>query len=108
MGWSVFLLPFLFVLTPSLLMDGTTPQIVGNLARVLFGLFLGTAAIVGYALMPVSVGMRVLYGLIALLVVVPPEAFAGAIYFNFAGVSAGIGLLAFDYLRRRSLRAVPT
>ena len=107
-GWSVFLLPFLFVLTPSLLMDGTTPQIVGNLARVLFGLFLGTAAIVGYALMPVSVGMRVLYGLIALLVVVPPEAFAGAIYFNFAGVAAGIGLLAFDYLRRRSLRAVPT
>jgi TRAP transporter 4TM/12TM fusion protein len=107
-GWSVFLLPFLFVLTPSLLMDGTAPEIIGNLVRVLFGLFLSTAAIVGYALMSLSVGQRVLYGLTGLLVVLPPAAFAGAIYCILAGVAGGIALLASDYLRRRSLRAVPT
>jgi TRAP transporter 4TM/12TM fusion protein len=107
-GWSVFLLPFLFVLTPSLLMDGTAPEIVWNVGRVLFGLFVGTAAIVGYALMPLSIPARVAYGLIALPIVLPPESFAGAIYFNLAGIAAAIGLLTFDYLRRRLLRAVPT
>ena len=49
-GWSTFVLPFLFVLTPSLLMDGPAYLIVWNFVRVLFGLFVGTAAIVGFAL----------------------------------------------------------
>ena len=42
-GWSTFILPFLFVLTPSLLMDGPGHLIVWNFARILFGLFVGTA-----------------------------------------------------------------
>jgi TRAP transporter 4TM/12TM fusion protein len=86
-GWSTFLLPFLFVLTPSLLMDGSAPEIVLNLARVLFGIYLGTAAVVGYALGPLSWPARVLLGVLALAVVLPPEAFAGAIWINAAGVT---------------------
>ena len=58
-GWSTFVLPFLFVLTPSLLMDGPSYLIVWNFVRILFGLFIGTAAIVGFALAPLSVPMRV-------------------------------------------------
>ena len=53
-GWSTFILPFLFVLTPSLLMDGPTYLIVWNFVRILFALFVGTAGIVGYALAPLS------------------------------------------------------
>ena len=53
-GWSTFVLPFLFVLTPSLLMDGPVLAIVFNFSRVLFGLFLGTAAVVGFALAPLT------------------------------------------------------
>ena len=53
-GWSTFILPFLFVLTPSLLMDGSAVAIVLNLVRVLFGIYLGTAAVVGYALGPLA------------------------------------------------------
>ena len=41
-GVFVFLLPFLFVLTPSLLMDGSVIEIVFNFSRVLFGIWLGT------------------------------------------------------------------
>ena len=53
-GWSTFILPFLFVLTPSLLMDGPSYLIVWNFVRILFALFVGTAGIVGYALAPLS------------------------------------------------------
>ena len=61
-GWSTFILPFLFVLTPSLLMDGPGYLIVWNFVRILFALFVGTAGIVGFALTPLSVPMRLLYG----------------------------------------------
>ena len=51
-GWSTFILPFLFVLTPSLLMDGSLDQIVLELRpRTVRHLFVGTTAgIVGFAL----------------------------------------------------------
>ncbi len=106
-GWSTFVLPFLFVLTPSLLMDGPAYLIVWNLVRILFGLFVGTAAIVGFALTPLSLPMRLVYGALALPIVLPPETFAGGHYVNFAGIVAGIVLLVVDHLRRASAAAKP-
>jgi TRAP transporter 4TM/12TM fusion protein len=101
-GWSTFILPFLFVLTPSLLMDGPTHLIVWNFLRVVFGLFVGTAGIVGFALAPLSLPTRLLYGLLSLPIVLPPESFAGGHYVNFAGIAAAIVLLGLDYLRRET------
>ncbi|MBX9826848.1 MAG: TRAP transporter fused permease subunit [Xanthobacteraceae bacterium] len=100
-GWSTFVLPFLFVLTPSLLMDGPTYLIVWNFVRILFALFIGTAGIVGFALMPLSLPMRVVYGILALPIALPPESFAGGYTVNFIGIGLGIALLVFDHLRRK-------
>jgi TRAP transporter 4TM/12TM fusion protein len=99
-GWSTFVLPFLFVLTPSLLMDGPAYLIVWNFCRILFGLFVGTAGIIGFALAPLSLPARLLYGVASLLIVLPPESFAGGHYINLIGIAAGIGLLVIDHLRR--------
>ena len=101
-GWSAFILPFLFVLTPSLMMDGPALAIVLNLARVLLGLFVGTAAVVGFALAPIDRLSRIIYGILAVAVVVPPEAFGAAIWVNAAGIVLSIGMLAFDNLRLRA------
>ncbi len=51
-GWSTFILPFLFVLTPSLLMDGSWTEIVLNFTRVTFGIWIGTMAAVGFRSWP--------------------------------------------------------
>ena len=101
-GWSTFILPFLFVLTPSLLMDGPSYLIVWNFCRVLFGLFVGTAAIVGFGLTPLTLLARLLYGAVSVLIVLPPESFAGGYYVNVAGIAAGIVLLLVDHVRRAS------
>lgn len=103
-GWSTFLLPFLFVLTPSLLMDGSWAEIVLNFSRVLYGIWLGTAAVVGFALGPLTRPWRLAYGGLALLVCLPPEAFSGAIYFNFVGIVGAIALLGFDMMRLRATK----
>ncbi len=102
-GWSTFILPFLFVLTPSLLMDGTPGEILFNLGRVLFGIFLGTVCVVGFSFTAQGPAGRVIYAVFSLAVVVPPAAFDGAIWINLAGIAAGIAALAIDYLRRRTL-----
>jgi TRAP transporter 4TM/12TM fusion protein len=102
-GWSTFILPFLFVLTPSLLMDGSAAAIVLNLARVLFSVYLGTAAVVGFALGPLSPPSRALYALLALAVGFPPEAFAGAIWVNAAGTAVAIAALGYSHMQRRAL-----
>ena len=106
-GWSTFILPFLFVLTPSLLMDGPAVGIALNFARVLFGIYLGTAAVVGYALAPLALQNRAVYGLLSLAVVLPPEAFTGAIWVDVVGVALAIAMLAYDYARRQAAMARP-
>lgn len=106
-GWSTFVLPFLFVLTPSLLMDGPTYLIVWNFVRILFALFIGTAAIVGFALTPLTSLWRWVYGVLALPIALPPESFTGGHTINFIGIAAGIALLVFDHFRRRAAAAAP-
>jgi TRAP-type uncharacterized transport system fused permease subunit len=102
-GWSTFVLPFLFVLTPSLLMDASATAILLNLARVLLGIFLGTTAVVGFALAPLDRLGRAIYASLALAVVLPPEAFGAAIWVNAIGIALSIGMLAFDYVRSRTI-----
>jgi TRAP transporter 4TM/12TM fusion protein len=104
-GWSTFILPFLFVLTPSLLMDGPAYLIGWNFCRILFGLFVGTAAIVGFGLTRLTMPARLLYGALSALIVLPPESFAGGHYANFAGIAGGVVLLVIEHLRRGSTAA---
>jgi len=107
-GWSTFLLPFLFVLTPSLLMDGSWTEIVLNFSRVTFGIWLGTMAAVGFSFTRTNPIGRAIYAVIALAVVLPPGAFAGAIWINAAGITAAVVVLTLDWLRgRKSTPLIP-
>jgi TRAP transporter 4TM/12TM fusion protein len=107
-GWSTFVLPFLFVLTPSLLMDGPVHLIIWNFARIVFGLYIGTAAILGFALGPLSVPWRALYGILSLLVWIPPDPFGTTGHtINLIGIGLAIALLVVEHLRRRSAAGEP-
>jgi TRAP-type uncharacterized transport system fused permease subunit len=107
-GWSTFMLPFLFVLTPSLLMDGTWTEITLNFARVTFGIWLGTMAAVGFSVAKLGIVARIAYAAVALAIVLPPAAFDSAIGVNLAGIAAGIALLAWDWTRLRVIRRSKT
>ena len=107
-GWSTFFIPFLFVLEPALLMDGPAYWIVWQLARNLLGIFMGTAAIVGYALFPMSAPKRLLYGATALAILLPPTTFSGAEYIDWIGLAIAVVVLAIDVMRRRQQAAITT
>jgi TRAP transporter 4TM/12TM fusion protein len=102
-GWSTFVLPFLFVLTPSLLMDGPAHLIAWNFARIIFGLYIGTAAILGFALTMLPVPWRIAYGVAAALILLPPDPFGMAGYtINIVGIGVSIALLIVEHMRRKA------
>jgi TRAP transporter 4TM/12TM fusion protein len=101
-GWSTFFIPFLFVLEPSLLMEGSAGLIAWQFFRNMLGIFVGTAGIVGYAFAPIPTLLRLAFGGAALAVLVPPQAFAGADLLDWIGLAAAIGLLAFNYMQGRA------
>jgi TRAP transporter 4TM/12TM fusion protein len=103
-GWSTFFIPFLFVLEPALLMEGSIANIGWHFARNILGIFVGTAAIVGYAFGPLSLVMRVLFGAAALAILIPPNAFPGADMLDWAGLGGAVVLAVFDFVRNRSGR----
>jgi TRAP transporter 4TM/12TM fusion protein len=104
-GWSTFILPFLFVLTPSLLMDGSAMAIAFNFARVLLGIYLGTVAVVGFGLALLSPRQRVVYAGLALAVCLPPETFAAAIWINALGIVLAVAQIAVSWARKRAVAA---
>ncbi|HZD19959.1 MAG TPA: TRAP transporter fused permease subunit [Burkholderiales bacterium] len=101
-GWSTFFIPFLFVLEPSLLMEGPLSLSLWNLARNLLGIFAGTAAVVGYAFGPLAPGRRALFGAAALAILIPPNAFPGAGALDWVGLAGALILSGYDFARRRS------
>jgi TRAP transporter 4TM/12TM fusion protein len=103
-GWSTFFIPFLFVLEPSMLMEGPAWLIAWNFARNILGIFIGTAAIVGYAFAPLSPLMRILSGTAAIAILIPANAFPGADLLDWVGLAGALGLLGFDFLRSRNGR----
>jgi TRAP transporter 4TM/12TM fusion protein len=100
-GWSTFFIPFLFVMEPSLLMDGPIWMIAWQFARNLLGIFVGTAAIVGFAFGTIVSPLRLVFGAAALAVLMPPNAFPGAGILDWIGLAAAIGVLAVNYLQNR-------
>ena len=106
-GWSAFFIPFLFVLEPSLLLDGPIWLSVWHFARNIFGIFIGTAAVVGFALTRLSPVHRVLFGAAALAILAPPHGFPGAATLDWAGLGCGAVLLAIDFMRSRGRAGAP-
>jgi TRAP transporter 4TM/12TM fusion protein len=103
-GWSTFFIPFLFVLEPSLLAVGPFWLIAWNFIRNILGIYIGTAAIVGYAFTPLAIPMRLLMAAAAVAILIPANAFPGAGLLDWAGLGGAVVLAGFDFARSRASR----
>jgi len=101
-GWSTFCIPFLFVLEPSLLMQGSAGLIAWQFARNLLGIFVGTAGIVGFAFTPLALPMRLGFGAAALAILIPPHAFAGADVLDWIGLGCSTLALVINFVQSRA------
>jgi TRAP transporter 4TM/12TM fusion protein len=101
-GWSTFFIPFLFVLEPSLLMQGSVGMIAWQFARNLLAIFVGTAGIVGFACGPLALPIRFVFAATAVAILIPPRAFPGAGMLDWIGLAAAIAALALNFMQSRA------
>jgi TRAP transporter 4TM/12TM fusion protein len=101
-GWSAYIVPFLFVFSPSLLMQGQPLTVAWAFVTAALGVWMGTIGVVGYYSAPIAVPLRVVFIVAGVLLLIPADAFPGAIYTDLAGLALGGALLGRELLRRRA------
>lgn len=102
MGWCAYFIPFMFVYTPALVMNDTIPMVALHLLLVLTGIFLGTVSVVGYCFVRVAVPWRIAYAVVALMLLVQPAMFSGAVYVVAVGAALAVAVLIREILRSRA------
>ena len=95
-GWTAYIVPFLFVFSPALVMQGEAGEIAIAVATAVFGVFLGSVGIVGFMTRHLGIVHRAVFLGAGMLALMPAGAFAGASYTDIVGVAAGAMLVAYE------------
>jgi TRAP-type uncharacterized transport system fused permease subunit len=98
-GWAAYIVPFLFAVSPSLLMQGDPLTIVWSVITAALGIWMGTIGVVGYYSSPISFPVRILFVAAGVLLLIPSDAFSGAVFSDIAGLALGAVLLGREVLR---------
>ena len=102
-GWAKFVLPFMFVLSPTLLLQGAVPSIVFDAITALCGIYIATCGIVGYFTRPLSLPLRTILCAAGLAAIFPDSQmrifFAG--FVSLSGIGVGCAILLYEYFAAR-------
>jgi len=101
-GWVAYVIPVLFVYSPTLILMGEPLDVGIAVVTAGIGIWLVCAALAGYCLDRLPPQMRILFALCGLMALVPAGAFAGALYSDIIGTVGGVGLIAVEIYRRRT------
>jgi len=100
-GWTAYVIPFLFVLSPTLLMFGDLWDIVINVATVTVGVYLISVAVIGYFTRPIGWTLRVVLILAGIAAMLPDGELGLFGIADAAGVVVGLALLGREAMAGR-------
>lgn len=95
-GWSAYIVPFLFVMSPNLLMQGHPLDIALAFVTACIGIYLVSVGVVGFMTRPVGPVLRIAFAASGLAMMVPANAFPGAIWTDIVGFIVGAGLIVSE------------
>lgn len=96
-GWVAYLIPFLFVFSPSLIMQGSPLTIALTFITACIGVWIISGVLVGYLDRRLSWTQRGLYLVAGICLLLPVDMIAHAIWLNVAG---GVGMAAILVFNR--------
>jgi len=105
-GWTAYVVPFLFVFSPSLLLQGKTSDLVLDVSTALAGVWLVSAAIVGYFARRLDAAERMLFALAGGLLLIPRGIADWVVWINLAGFLLGAALVGRQFLEARKPKPV--
>ncbi len=101
LGWTAYIIPFLFVASPALLLDGSWDRVLIAVTTAIVGVWAVSAALVGYLGRRIGVPVRMAVGLAGALLIVPPGLGGEAtLWINGAGFAMLVGTVALGRARR--------
>jgi len=103
-GWTAYIIPFLFVMAPSLIMQGTWSAYLIAACTAVAGVSLVTIGAVGYLVRPLGALARAGFVLSGAAMTIPAGAFAGAVLTDIFGALLG-AVLVIRELRTRRMHA---
>jgi TRAP-type uncharacterized transport system fused permease subunit len=101
-GWSAYIVPFLFALSPQLILRGDPFEVMISTVTAFLGVYMGTVAVVGYLNAPVPIGYRAVYAIAGLMLLAPVDLFTGAGWVNVAGILVAAAGIAREFMRGRA------
>jgi TRAP transporter 4TM/12TM fusion protein len=105
-GWTAYIVPFLFMFSPSLLLQGA--ELVTTMiavATAIAGVWIVSMGVIGYFMRPLAWPMRVGLALGGAALLVPAEIGTWAVWTDAAGLVLSVVLLAVEFVLTRSQRA---
>ncbi len=101
LGWVAYVVPFLFILSPTLLMLGDPWQIAIDVATATVGVYLISVAFVGFLTRPLGWISRIVLTLAGIAAMVPDAALGLGGMADLAGVAVGALLVVREYVSVR-------
>jgi TRAP transporter 4TM/12TM fusion protein len=103
-GWAAYIVPFLFVYSPELILIGRPETIAFDIATALAGIWLISAGFVGFALRPLTAIERAMFILAGALLLIPLSLLSVALYLNVVGALLAAALMARQFRLRARFR----
>jgi TRAP transporter 4TM/12TM fusion protein len=100
-GWLAYLIPLLFVFSPSLLLIGAADDIVIAVITAVFGVWFVSVAMAGFLVRALGLAIRLAFAAAGLLSLIPASAFPAAGQTDTIGVLLGVGLAGYEFFRAR-------
>jgi TRAP transporter 4TM/12TM fusion protein len=101
-GWSAFIVPFLFVASPSLIMIGSPAEVAQAVGTAFIGVWQVSIGMAGYFTRPLGWPSRALFIIGGMLALIPAGAFSGGSWSDIVGVGMGIVLIGYEVMRQRA------
>jgi TRAP transporter 4TM/12TM fusion protein len=105
-GWVAYVIPFLFVFSPSLLLIGEVHQIALNIGTAVIGVYLVSVATIGYFTRPLGPAWRSALLVAGGAALVPAELTPEGVLIDFLGAALGVLILAYEWWATRRARTV--
>jgi TRAP transporter 4TM/12TM fusion protein len=106
-GWTAFVVPVLFVASPSLLLQGAPGEVAWATITAVAGVWFACIGVVGYLRRPLPWGLRVAAVVAGVLMLIPADAFPGAIFTDASGIALAIAIVGSELLRARAPQPAP-
>lgn len=99
-GWLAFVFPFMFVISPTLLLQGKPLIIIFNFVTALIGTCLVSAAVVGYFSHKLGILIRIIYTIVGLSALFPATGFKVSLIINILGIIIALIIFVYEFYFR--------